>query len=113
MKIKLRSSKLHTLLFYGHYLIYCDILSWKDETLNWSLITILEEDIVIKEGLFPTPGKNVTVSQGGSKPKTEYQWMLAKALFEEHDKYKEAFSQVKTAAERSAWVLKIKNRLKR
>ena len=81
--------------------------------MNWSLITLLEEDIIIKEGLFPTPGKNITVSQGGSKPKTEYQWMLAKALFEQHDKYKEAFARVKTAADRSAWVLKIKNRLKR
>jgi len=63
--------------------------SWKDECLNWSLIMILDEDVIIKEGLFPTPGRNTTVSQGGSKPKTEYQWMLAKALFEQHIKYKE------------------------
>jgi hypothetical protein len=65
--------------------------SWKDEALNWTLITILEEDLVIKQRLFPTPRGNTTTSQGRSKPKTEYQWMLLKALFKTHVKYKEVF----------------------
>jgi len=97
------------------YFLLCDLIyepSWKDEALNWSLITILEEDLIIKQGLFPTPGGNTTTLQGGSKPKTKYQWMLVKMLFEPHAKYKEAFVQVKTPAERSVWVLKIKNCLK-
>ena len=32
------------------------IISWKDIDLNWSLITILEEDETIRQGLFPVPG---------------------------------------------------------
>jgi hypothetical protein len=39
--------------------------SWKDIDLNWSLIMILEEDQVIRQGLFPVPGANISLSQGG------------------------------------------------
>ncbi|KAF8815098.1 hypothetical protein BYT27DRAFT_7080741, partial [Phlegmacium glaucopus] len=87
--------------------------SWKDIDLNWSLITILEEHQAIKQGLFPVPRANVSVSQGGSKPKTDYQWMLAQKLFENHEKYKDVFALVKTPADRANWQRKIKNCLKR
>jgi hypothetical protein len=86
--------------------------SWKDIDLNWSLIMILEEDQVIRQGLFPVPGANISLSQGG-KPKTDYQWMLAQKLFEDHEKYKDVFSSVQTLADKATWQRKIKNRLKR
>jgi hypothetical protein len=73
----------------------------------------IEDSPVIKQGLFPLPGKNMTVAQGGSKPKTEYQWALAEILFSNHEKYKDIFSQAQTPSEKSLWSLKIKNRLKR
>ncbi|KIL54793.1 hypothetical protein M378DRAFT_182413 [Amanita muscaria Koide BX008] len=90
-----------------------DKVDWKDNDLNWSLITILEEDQAIRQGLFPVPGANISVSQGGSKPKTDYQWMLAQRLFESHDKYKDAFALVQTPADKANWQRKIKNRIKR
>ena len=89
------------------------MISWKDHDLNWSLIAILEEDQVIRQGLFPVPGANISVSQGGSKPKTDYQWMLAQKLFENHEKYKDVFALIQTTADKANWQLKIKNRLKR
>ena len=81
--------------------------------MNWALITAIEEDLVIRQGLFPLPGKNTTVIQGGSKPKTDYQWALAEKIFGDHEKYRDVFSQVKLPAEKSGWARKIKNRLKR
>ena len=87
------------------------ITSWKDIDLNWSLITILEEDQIIRQGLFPVPGAIIPVSQGG-KPKTDYQWMLAQKLFENHVKYKDIFASVQTV-DKGNWQRKIKNRLNR
>ncbi|KAF8232600.1 hypothetical protein L208DRAFT_1271109, partial [Tricholoma matsutake] len=87
--------------------------SWKDIDLNWSLITILEEDQAIRQGLFPVPGVNISVLQGRSKPKTDYQWMVAQRLFENHEKYKDVFASVKTMVDKANWQHKIKNHLKR
>ncbi|KAF8225239.1 hypothetical protein L208DRAFT_1173232, partial [Tricholoma matsutake] len=58
--------------------------SWKDEDLNFLLVGAIEEDEEIKQGLFLLPGPNKSLAQGGSKPKTEYQWELARKIFEEH-----------------------------
>jgi nitrate reductase assembly molybdenum cofactor insertion protein NarJ len=55
---------------------------------------------------------NISVSQGGSKPKTDYQWMLAQRLSENHEKYKDVFASVKTMADKANWQRKIKNCLK-
>ena len=112
--MQMRRSRLSKLFF--HVIHGCDltyVISWKDVSLNWKLITALEEDTVIRQGLFPIPGANISVSQGGSKPKTDYQWMLAKKVFEDHAKYKDVFASVQSPADRAAWVLKIKNRLGR
>jgi hypothetical protein len=79
--------------------------------LNWSLIAAIEDNSVIKQGLFPLPSETKSVKKGG-KPKTEYQWVLAMALFGTHIKYKEVFAQAKTTKEKNGWTLKIKNRLK-
>ena len=79
--------------------------------MSWALVSALEENSVIRQGLFPMPGSNTSVAKGGSKRKIEYQYDLAKELFETHEDYKETFMQ--TAADKKQWALKIKNRLKR
>ncbi|KAF8235326.1 hypothetical protein L208DRAFT_1205493, partial [Tricholoma matsutake] len=58
--------------------------SWKDKDLNFLLIAAIEEDDEIKQDLFPLPGANKSLAKGGSKPKTKYQWELARKIFEEH-----------------------------
>ena len=72
---------------------------------------MIEDNSVIKQGLFPLPSKTKSVKKGG-KPKTEYQWALAMVLFGAHVKYKEVFAQAKTTKEKNGWTLKIKNWLK-
>jgi hypothetical protein len=54
----------------------------------------LQEDEAIRQGLFPVPGGNASVPQGGSKLKTDYQRKLAQKLFEKHEKYKDVFATV-------------------
>lgn len=63
---------------------------------------ILEEDQAIRQGLFPVPGANIPLALGG-KPKTDYQWMLAQKLFEDHEKYKDVFASVQTLADKTIW----------
>ncbi|KAF8219769.1 hypothetical protein L208DRAFT_1546306, partial [Tricholoma matsutake] len=87
--------------------------SWKDEDLDFLLIGVIEEDEEIKQGLFPLPGANKSLAKGGSKPKMEYQWELARKIFEEHEKYKDVFALAKTSSEKGVWGHKIKNQLKR
>ena len=50
--------------------------------------------------------------QGRSKPKTDYQWMLAQRLFKNHEKYKDVFASVKTMADKANLQHKIKNHFK-
>jgi hypothetical protein len=49
----------------------------------------------------------------GVSPKTDYQWKLAQKLFKKHEKYKDVFATVQTAADMTTWQRKIKNHLKR
>jgi len=79
--------------------------------LNWSLIAAIEDNSVIKQGLFPLPSETKSVKKGG-KLKTEYQWVLVMVLFKTHVKYKEVFAQAKTTKEKNGWTLRIKNWLK-
>jgi hypothetical protein len=86
--------------------------SWKDEALTWSLIDVIEEDPIIKDGLFPPVGAHTSTQKGGGKPKMEFQYKVAKKIFANHVIYGEAFNNATTSAEKSAWTTKIKNRLK-
>ncbi|OJA12556.1 hypothetical protein AZE42_12933 [Rhizopogon vesiculosus] len=72
-------------------------------------INAITDDAKIKQGLFPPPGANVSIKNGGGKPKTEHQW----ALFTEHPVYSSSSVLVKTAKDKERWVNKIKNRLKK
>jgi hypothetical protein len=92
--------------------ILTDLHSWKDVSLNWSLISALEENETIKQVLFPMPGEKATLNVAG-KPKTEQQYRLAEILFKDHEKYGAAFSKVTTPVDKAAWTLKVKNCLTR
>ena len=52
------------------------------------------------------------MQKGGGKPKTEFQYKVAEKILANHVIYREAFNNVTTSAEKSAWTTKIKNRLK-
>jgi hypothetical protein len=87
--------------------------SWKDADLTWSLISAITDDPAIKQGLFPSPGANVSTSKGGGKPKTDHQFALAAALFSEHSKYCEVFKLATSSKKKAVWAKRIKNRLQK
>jgi hypothetical protein len=66
---------------------------------------------MIKQGLFPSPGANVSTAEGGGKPKTDHHYALAVALFAEHDTYQIAFNLATQPKQKAAWGKKIKNHL--
>jgi hypothetical protein len=55
------------------------------------LLSALTDDPVIKQGLFPGQGGNVSTAQGGGKKKIDHQYQLAKAIFGDHKKYGQLF----------------------
>jgi hypothetical protein len=66
---------------------------------------------VIKQGLFPSPGANVSTAKGGGLRKTDHHWALCQELFSQHEKYEQAFNAVTEAKEKAVWCGKVKNRL--
>ncbi|THU86875.1 hypothetical protein K435DRAFT_804763 [Dendrothele bispora CBS 962.96] len=91
-------------------------LKWDDDLID-SMVSAITDDSVIKQGLFPSPGTVVYDKHGNqiksnSKPKSEYHWLLAKAIFENHSKYGDSFKAAShTAGEQAWWKNKIKNKL--
>ncbi|KAJ7722964.1 hypothetical protein B0H16DRAFT_1895976 [Mycena metata] len=88
-----------------------DDIDWKDEDgikLTWQLITAIEGADETRASLFPPVGANKI---SGGRKKSEYQFDLAKKLFAEHPKYKDAFATIATAKDKKFWYSKIKNRL--
>lgn len=86
--------------------------SWKDAdgiALTWKLITAIEDNPDIRASLFPSIGAS---KLSGGKPKSEYQWWLAKHLFADHEKYKEAFAKAVTPKLKKPWYTMIKNKVK-
>jgi hypothetical protein len=80
-------------------------------SLTWSLITAITNDPVIKQGLFPSPGANVSTAKGGGKPKTNHHYAVAQAVFGENADYQDAFNLATTPKDKAAWGKKIKNRI--
>ncbi|KAF8958631.1 hypothetical protein BDZ97DRAFT_1761996 [Flammula alnicola] len=76
--------------------------------LTWKLINSILEDGEVKQGLFPAPGANLSLSKGGSKTKSDYHWTLANLVFEDT-----SLGSLITAkdVDKKFWQLKIKNRL--
>ncbi|KAH9984742.1 hypothetical protein BJV74DRAFT_797146 [Russula compacta] len=88
-------------------------IDWKDADLTWLVISASTDDATIKQGLFPSPGANVSTSKGGGKPKTDHQFALAVALFSEHPKYCEVFKWATSSKEKTVWAKWIKNCLQK
>jgi hypothetical protein len=80
---------------------------------TWKLVNSIDDDEMIKQGLFPTPGGNKSVSKGGSQTKTDHHWALACHVFEGDAEIKEIFLRVTEAADMKIWGRKIKNRIDR
>ncbi|KJA17756.1 hypothetical protein HYPSUDRAFT_205980 [Hypholoma sublateritium FD-334 SS-4] len=82
--------------------------------LTWKLVNSIMDDGVIKQGLFPAPKGNQSISKGGSKSKTDHYWALAEHIFTGDPTYGGVFSRTRTeSADQKTWGRKIKNRLQR
>lgn len=75
------------------------------------LITHIEENLNIKESLFPSPGGNASTQNGGGKTKTESHLALAVLMFKHCKKYGKAFSRISGKKDEGLWAAKIKNKL--
>jgi hypothetical protein len=92
---------------------YWDTPSSWTAALTWKLVNSIVDDKTIKEGLFPSPGGNQSVSKGGSRNKSDYHWALAQHIFEDDEEYGPVFMKATSSSDKKAWGRKIKNRLQR
>ncbi|KAJ7595290.1 hypothetical protein C8J56DRAFT_1042390 [Mycena floridula] len=84
---------------------------WSSD-LTWSLIGAIEDDIDIKQGLFPPPGQGPLKTNG--KPKTDYYIALARIVFANDPVYGPEFARAsKMPKGLSKWGDKVKNRLEK
>lgn len=82
----------------------------------FKLLSAVEDNPKIWQGLYPGTWPNVSTSDGGGKPKTEFYWQLAVHVFADHNEYGPPFAHVQESASkkvRDPWVLKVKNQLNR
>jgi hypothetical protein len=108
---------------YVAYMSLCSGLltkySWKEDGLSEKLLAAITDDPRIKQGLFPSPGANVSSSKGGGQKKTTWQWQLALLVFSDHPKYSAAIKRASDSDGPGAsklqgvWSDKIRNRLKK
>ncbi|KAJ6602719.1 hypothetical protein DFH09DRAFT_1270577 [Mycena vulgaris] len=90
------------------------IIDWTT-SLTETLITAIESDEDIRDGLFPGAG-GIRLSSG--KPKTHYYYKLAEICFADHPEYQEAFAvkpeykAVQITQQRKLWTEKVKNKIK-
>jgi len=104
--------KLSTFFFCSHLARHTNAyLSWRDPSLTWALISAITDNPIIKQGLFPSPGANVSTSKGGGKPKTDHHYAVALAIFGEHEAHGDAFRLATGPKEKAVWGKKIKNRI--
>jgi len=87
--------------------------SWKEDGLSEKLLASITDDPSIKQGLFPSPGANVSLSKGGGKKKTTWQWQLAQLIFSDHPKYSLTIKCASTPKLQGVWSDRICNRLKK
>jgi hypothetical protein len=103
--------RLSVSLFFSHSHHTNVFGSWRDSSLTWALISAITDDPIIKQGLFPSPGANVSTSKGGGKPKTDHHYAVALAIFGEHEAHRDAFRLATGPKEKAIWGKKIKNRI--
>jgi hypothetical protein len=89
----------------------CCRVTWSDELCEKMLSIIIEDD-KLHHGLFPGPGTTQDGTGSNKQPKSEFEWVIARRLFENDEKYAGLFGQSTTTAKgRSHWVIKVKNKL--
>ncbi|CAK5263855.1 unnamed protein product [Mycena citricolor] len=90
-------------------------IDWKRRPeLTQRIIANIKEIAVIKNGLFPSRGPNVSTARGGGKKKAAHYFSLAKLVLGVEPEYKKAIEEAekaKLAGERNFWGNKIKNRI--
>ncbi|KAJ7159348.1 hypothetical protein C8R43DRAFT_948277 [Mycena crocata] len=90
-------------------------IEWSQD-LVWRLVTAIEDNEEIREGLFPGVG---AIRLSGAKPKTHHYYNLAVKIFADHPTYKDIFainpedSPAKKQERRRSWTDKIKNKIKK
>jgi hypothetical protein len=77
--------------------------------LTWKLVHGIVDNAKVRQGLFPMPGANLSLSKGGSKTKSDYHWTLANIIFKDHPVL--GLEIKADNADRKFWQLKVKNRL--
>ncbi len=84
-------------------------LRWTDD-LCCQMVSIITDEPIIKQGLFPQPGTKLTDSN--KLGKGEYRWMVADALFKDHLITEKHWPKIaESAARHKAWDGKVKNKL--
>ena len=77
------------------------------------MLTIILEDKVIHQGLFPGPGTIQADGTSNKHPKSEFEWTVAVRLFSDDATYGNSFAESQNSPKgRTQWLLKVKNRLK-
>ncbi|KAJ3552890.1 hypothetical protein NP233_g12772 [Leucocoprinus birnbaumii] len=68
-------------------------INWTDDDhkYSWKLLTAIESDSGIKNGLYPPPGSNSSTQNGGGKTKIEWLWQVAIAVFRNDTEHGEQF----------------------
>ena len=80
------------------------------------MLSAVEDNRDIRQGLYPGTGANASSANGGGKPKTDFYWQLAVQLFADHEEYGTVIEEVRGSLMKKVWdpwVNKIKNQLNR
>ena len=77
------------------------------------MLTIILDDDTLRHGLFPGPDTVPKDGTGSNKhPKSEFEWEVARRLFQNDDMYSELFERsTRSSSGRGGWVKRIKNKL--
>ncbi|TFY76755.1 hypothetical protein EWM64_g7256 [Hericium alpestre] len=86
-------------------------VEWDDD-FSKTLLAAITDNPAIKQGLFPSPGANVSTTNGGDKGKAEFHCQLASMMFSTHPKFADKFALANTPKLKTVWANKIKNRLR-
>ncbi|KAG1901710.1 uncharacterized protein F5891DRAFT_950210, partial [Suillus fuscotomentosus] len=68
------------------------------------LISAVTSDDTIQKGLYPEPGANASIKNGGGAKKTEHHWALCIVLFDGHKEYGSAFELHKHTIEQMTMI---------
>ncbi|KAG8927477.1 hypothetical protein FRC01_007378 [Tulasnella sp. 417] len=88
-------------------------IDWLNEPeLTDALLTSIEEDSDIRQGLFPGCGGNASTAKGGGKSKSKFHKALARMIFAGHGVHGDVYTRA-SPHEKKEWGKKIKNCLEK